>query len=83
MLHRRTPRTYSLFHQRYGPSLLADSGYETETDCNIPAVVAFAARDPKSRTLTAVQRAGVRLAPHFSMLAVGGYSLLVVARPAP
>lgn len=81
MPHRRALGHIHYFTRDTALALITDAGYEIESDRYIPSVVDFAARDLKSRVLTAVQRAGFRLAPHLSVSAVGGYSLLVAARP--
>jgi hypothetical protein len=82
------PHRHSLGHIHYftkdtALALLTDCGYEIVATRYSPAVVDFAPRDLKSRLLTALQRMGFRLAPDFSVLIVGGYALLVAARPSP
>ena len=62
-------------------ALLADAGYEVVAQRYTPAVVDLAANDVPSRIVTAVQRIGFRFAPDRSVLIVGGYALLVAARP--
>jgi len=62
-------------------ALLTDAGFEILADRYTPSYVDHAARDPKSRVVTAIQRAGFRLAPDRSSVLIGGYSLLVAARP--
>jgi 2-polyprenyl-3-methyl-5-hydroxy-6-metoxy-1,4-benzoquinol methylase len=63
-------------------ALLEDAGYKVVAHRYTPAVVDLAAKDVRSRIVTALQRAGFRLAPDRSVLMVGGYALLVAARPA-
>lgn len=81
MPHRRALGHIHYFNRDTALALLTDCGYEIVAIRYLPAVVDFSGRDPKSRALAAIQRAGFRLAPHLSVLAVGGYSLLVAARP--
>lgn len=81
MAHRQAFGHIHYFTKETALALLTDSGYEIVASRYIPAVVDFAARDLKSRSITAVQRAGFRLAPDLSVLALGGYSLLAAARP--
>ena len=63
-------------------ALLTDVGYEGVAHRYTPAVVDLAAKDIKSRIVTAVQRAGFRLAPDRSVVLVGGYALSYGWRPA-
>lgn len=79
--HRRALGHVHYFNKDTALALLADTGYEIVTSRYLPAVVDFAARDPKSRVLTALQRGGFRVAPDLSVLLLGGYSLLIAARP--
>jgi SAM-dependent methyltransferase len=83
MGHRRALGHIHYFTRDTALALLSDCGYDVVVDRYIPAVVDFAAKDPKTRLLTAAQRAGHRVAPGLSVLALGGYSLLVAARPLP
>ena len=81
--HRQAIGHIHYFTRQTALALLTDCGFAIVAARYIPAVVDLAARDLKSRAITAVQRAGFRLAPHLSVLTVGGYSLLAAARPLP
>lgn len=83
MPHRHTLGHIHYFSRDTALALLKDTGYEIVAERYLPAVVDFAANDLKSRILTTIQRTGFRLSPDLSVLAVGGYSLLVAARPMP
>jgi SAM-dependent methyltransferase len=80
MPHRDALGHIHYFNKDTAVALLTDTGYEIIASRYIPSVVDFAARDPKTRLLTAMQRSGFRFAPDLSVLILGGYSLLVAAR---
>jgi SAM-dependent methyltransferase len=81
MAHRQALGHIHYFTKQTALALLADAGFEAVLTRYIPSVVDLAPRDLKSRAITTLQRAGFRLAPDLSMLAVGGYSLLAAVRP--
>jgi SAM-dependent methyltransferase len=82
LAHRQALGHLHYFTKDTALALLVDGGYEVVAHRYTPAVVDLAARDMRSRVVTLVQRAGFRLAPERSVLLVGGYALLVAARPA-
>ena len=82
MAHRHALGHIHYFTRQTALALLADCGFEIVAARYIPTVIDLAARGLRSRVMTTVQRAGFRLAPHLSVV-VGGYSLLVAARPVP
>jgi SAM-dependent methyltransferase len=62
-------------------ALLTDAGYEILGHRYTASYVDHAAADLKSRIIAGVQRTGFRLAPDLSTVLLGGYSLMVAARP--
>ena len=81
--HRNELGHIHYFTRQTALALLSDCGFEILATRYIPAVVDLAARDLKTRLMTAAQRAGFRVASDLSVLMLGGYALLVAARPLP
>jgi SAM-dependent methyltransferase len=81
MAHRQALGHIHYFTRHTALALLNDCGFDILTARYAPAVVDLARRDLKTRAVTTMQRTGFRLAPNLSVVAVGGYSLLVAARP--
>jgi SAM-dependent methyltransferase len=82
MENRRRLGHIHYFTKETALALVKDAGYDILAHRYTPSYVDHAGTDAKSRVITAVQRAAFRLAPDRATVLVGGYSLMVAARPA-
>jgi hypothetical protein len=81
MNHRRVLGHIHYFTRATALALLEDTGFEIVAHRYTPAVVDFAAGTRRRRLVTHLQRAGFRIAPDLAVLVLGGYGLMVAARP--
>ena len=83
MENRRSVGHIHYFTRETALALLSDAGYEILGYRYTPSYVDHGGTDLKSRLIAGVQRTGFRLAPDLSTVLLGGYSLMVAARPRP